>query len=200
MGRYEDLVDQAAAGDAAAADALKEEFSGSALRTKAEENAADAQAYKESKTEIMEARFWKVTQDLDEDLRGILSIDDLDIDSPNDITVDLLKSKAEAKVQVKREADLVQAKEFGFETVEEMQETLTKVKEEKAKKVADLEKAGNAASSSSGTPATSEEGSTFDKGKDTYEKARKAGQTTDKALGEAVHSIMADQAPVDIEE
>lgn len=200
MGRYEDLVDQAVAGDAAAAALLKEEFSGSALRTKAEENAAGAKAYKDAQPEILEARFWKTNQELDEELRGVLSLNDIGVSDPDDITIDLLKSKAEAKVQIKQEEDLAQAKEFGFETVEEMRTTLNKVKEDGAKRVADLEKAGGAASSSSGPPVPSEDKSTFEKGKETFVEARKGGQTTDHALGEAVHSIMADQAPVDVEE
>ena len=200
MGRFEDLVDQAAEGNAEAAESLRTEFGGTALREQADKGRADAKKYEEALPDIRKAKFMSGIDGLDKELVEVLNPNDVKGMAPDEITQDLLKSKAQERIKTQGEALESQASELGFETVEEMQEAFTKTREANETKRKAAEAIGGTVSSSSGDPTPDEPQETFDKAKGDYDAAIKGGQTKDRALGEFTHTLMADQAEVAIEE
>jgi len=197
MGEFEDLVDRASSGDEDAAQTLKEKFGGSALRKQAEEGQAAAKRYEDAIPEIREARFSKMRSGLDESLREVLSLEDVVDVSPDEITADLLRTKAEAKAEAQRAQKLSTAQAMGFQTVEEFEAAMNKVKQEQTTQRKTLEAAGGATASSSGAPGGEDAVEPFDAAKSDYETARKQGATKDVAMGEFVHTLLASQAPVE---
>jgi len=188
MGEFEDLVDRASTGDDAAAELLKTKFGGSSLRQQAESGAEAQRRYEESLPDIRAGKFHAGLGSLPEELRGKVTVDDVKGVKPEEITPEHLRSLAESKVESEKAHLLTQAKDLGFETVEEMQEALGKVKEEQTAKRREMEAIGGATSSSgSGAPAPT---SQFNKAKTTYTEARDKGMAQDYALGKVVEVLM----------
>jgi hypothetical protein len=188
MGEFEDLVDRAANGNAVAAETLKEKFGGSSLRQKAETGAEAQKRYDESLPYIRAGKFHDGLSRVAEDLRGMLTIDDVKDAKPEEITPEHLASLAQAKSESRKAALLTQAKDLGFETVEAMQATLDRVKQEQTAKKAALESISGAIASGAGSspPPTGD----FEKGKKAYDEARAKGTAQDYAMGKAVEAMI----------
>lgn len=197
MGRYEELLERAEGGDASAFKALKEEFGGSALRTKAEEADGLRKQLDDNEGLIREAKFRRLADGLDLDVE--LSLGDLEGVSSADLTEDLLREKAEAKSTSMKAMRATMASDAGYDSVEEYDTALASLKKERTNTKTSQESIGGATSSSSGgTPHSEEEKTVYEKSTADFNTAKKQGATDDIALGEAAHTMMAAQAPVDI--
>lgn len=198
MGKYEDLLEKAEGGDASAFTALREEFGGSALRTKAEEADNLRKELADNEDLIREAKFNRLVTEANLDTP--LSLEDLGNVSSKELTVDLLREKAEAKSAVIKSAKTTMATEAGFNSVEEYEQALEGLKQQRSANQKTAEAIGGAtASSSGGTPSPTEEVTPYEGATRDYKDAKKQGATDDVALGEAAHTLMASQAPVPIQ-
>ena len=198
MGKYEDLLEKAENGDASAFAALREEFGGSALRTKAEEADNLRKELADNEDLIREAKFNRLVTEANLDTP--LSLEDLGNVSSKELTVDLLREKAEAKSAVIKSAKTTMATEAGFNSVEEYEQALEGLKQQRSANQKTAEAIGGAtASSSGGTPSPTEEVTPYEGATRDYKDAKKQGATDDVALGEAAHTLMAGQAPVPIQ-
>lgn len=199
MGKYEDLLEKAEQGDAAAFKSLREEFGGSALRAKAEEADGLRKQLEDNEDLIREAKFNRLVKEANLDTP--LSLEDLGNTPAADITVDLLREKAEAKSATIQSAKTTMATEAGFDSVEEYEQALESLKQKRTTDMANAEKIGGAtASSSGGTPSPTEEVTPYEGAVRDFKEAKKQGATDDIALGEAAHTLMASQAPVPIKD
>lgn len=198
MGKYEDLLEKAETGDADAFKTLREEFSGGALRTKADEAEGLRKQLAENEEFVVEAKFNRLIAEAN--LNVEISLSDLgEIDS-GDLTLDLIREKAEAKSADMSAAKEAVAKEAGFESVEEYQKALDSMKEKQTADIKAAEAIGGAtASSSGGTPEPTGDETPYDQSINDFKEAKKQGATDDIALGEAAHTLMAAQAPVKLE-
>lgn len=199
MGRYEDLLEKAKGGDDAAFDDLAKEFSGGALRAKAEEADSLRKQLDDNESLIIEAKFRRLVAEADLDVE--ISLEDLGDVTSSDLTVDLLREKAEAKTATMNAVKETMAKDAGFDSVEDYQQALDSMKEKRIAEQKAAEAIGGATSSSSGgTPGPKgDEETPYEESVKDFKEAKKQGATDDVALGEAAHTLMASQAPVPIE-
>ncbi len=196
MGRYEDLLKKAREGDLSALDDLEKEFSGSALREKAEGYEALKQQVESQKGLAVEGKINRLVQDLPDELRGMdLSAKDFEGVNVDDLTIERLTEKAESKSNSAKAAETAQAKSLGFDSVEEFQKALDTVKQAQDGKTSEMEKIANAASGGGAPPDTSPPSEPFEAMKADFEEAKTAGLADDYAMGEGMHGLMAAQAP-----
>lgn len=191
MGKFEDLVQQARDGDMDALTTLETEFGGSNLREQVD---AANQSLKDNDQYIRQGKFQSIRSELADDVD--LSLDDFEGVDSNDFSADLLREKAEEKLELHTAAHLVAATAAGFESVEEYDSALAVLKSEQTKKKEGMETLGGAtASTSGGQQPPAEEKEPYDAALDDYKSATKSGATQDIALGEAAHTLMANQHP-----
>ena len=199
MGKYEDLLEKAEQGDADAFKVLREEFSGTALRAKAEEADGLRKQLDDNESLMIEAKFNRLVGEAG--LEVEISLEDLGDVTSGDITVDLIREKAEAKIATMESVKGTMAKDAGFDSVEEYQQALDSMKEKRTAEIKAAEAIGGAtASSSGGTPGPQEDVTPFDEATKDFKESKKLGATDDIALGEAAHTLMASQKPVPIDE
>jgi len=200
MGEYEDLVDQASQGDTDAAETLKTKYGSTKLREEAAKGAAVAKAYEESLPLARRGAFAQAAEALDDSLRQMVRLEDIGEVPPQEITAELLKSKAQSNLNAANERKLTSAKESGFETVEEYDAALQTLKEQQNTRQRQLEAVGAAtASGSGGTPVPEGTQTPFEAGKAAFDAAKNTGASDDVAHGEFVHQLLAAQAPMELE-
>lgn len=197
MGAFEDLIARAREGETEALDELEQSFSGSSLRQIAEEN----KAWREKNLPLVrKAKFDDLVGQLDDDLKAAgLTADQFGNVDPDELTLDVVKARATETLNQRRQAKLAAAKDAGFETVEEYEAALQSVKQANEQRRQTLEAAGKGAASGGGA-GDAEPSDNYEAGMKDFNRARELGATTDEAMGEAVHTILARQAPVPIEE
>lgn len=201
MGKFEDLVAAVENGDMSALETLKKEYSGTALREKAEKSDALEARLAEALPAMRQAEFAKARDALPEDLKGTeFNFSDFNDMAPEDITTELLTEKARSQQARISELQQENATAAGYESVEEFNQAMSAMKAAQDAKRSGMESVGGGTlNSSSAKPVGSEDELTpFEAGKATFEEAKDLGMTDDKALGEAAHSIMAAQAPVEL--
>lgn len=200
MGRFEDLIELAKT-DPSALDTLESEFGGSTLRTKAEEADSLRDRLAAQNPLALKGRFMELSGELSEELSGTgLTVEDLGDMDPSELTLDFLKDKAQARLDQRVAAQTVAAKEAGFETVEEYQSALTSLKQNQVARQQNLESVGGSIGSGGGGPVVTDGETPVDAMFRDYDKALDLGATTDVALGEGLHGLMAAQRPVRLEE
>jgi len=197
MGRFEDLIAKAKEGDTAALSALETEFSSTSLREKAERAGTLEQELGESLPLARRGKFYEVAAGLPEEFRSELKPEDVGEMPISEITLDLLKSKAEAKVTARNEVLLEGAKAAGFETVEDYTAALETVKQQNARRKAGAESVGAGVASGTGDSGSGSGGEDqdYEEAKQVYERSRKAGRPEDEALGDFIERRLAQQAP-----
>lgn len=199
MGDFEDLIAKARAGDVEALDELESNYSGTALRGKAEEGEKFRQRAEALEPLARKAKFSELVTTLDETMQAAgLTADDFGDVPVDDLTSDLIRAKAQIKVEQAQASKLEAAKASGFETVDEYEAALTSFRNQSKDRREKLEAIGTAASSGGGSEVPEEDA--FTVGKADYDKARKLGASKDVALGEMVHTLLARQVPKDTEE
>lgn len=189
MGKFEDLLEKARGGDESALDELQKEFGGSNLRDQAEAATAKLQ---ENDPFIREGKFRKLIRD--NEIEG-LTLSDVEDIGTDDLTADFLREKAESKAEAKVALQMEAATDAGFETVEEFQEAMAEMKQKQASDAAKAEAIGGSVSRSGGTPIPEPDKEPYDAALADFQAAKKGGMTDDKALGEATHTLMAEQHP-----
>ena len=192
MGRFEDLVQQAREGDAEALDALETEFSGSALREKAEKAESLEQELQKVRPLQRKARFDELVGKLDEGLQSVLSVDDVGDVEPNELTLEQLQDLATNKAEQRQATRLAAAQEAGFETVEEYESALETVKRNKEQRRQSMEDVGGGVASSGGEGGGVEP-TRFDQGKEAFDAAKASGATDDIARAAFVDSLLQNQ-------
>lgn len=192
MGRFEELVQQAKDGDADALDALETEFSGSALREKAESADAFKTNYEKSLPLIRKAKFAEFFEQLDDDLKASgLTAEALGEFDPEGLTLDIVKEKAKSSLDAAQESRLALAKESGFDNVEEFEKAMLTVKAQADTRRASMEAVGAGASSSGGEPSATGEGKTHAEiTTEAFDKAKKDGLSDDRALGVSISALI----------
>lgn len=198
VGEFEDLIAKARAGDVEALDTLESSYSGSALRGKAEEADTFRKRAETLEPLARKAKFSELVTTLDETMQGTgLTADDFADVPVDDLTSDLIRAKAQIKVEQVQATKQEAAKSAGFETVEEYEAALTAFRKQKDDRREKLEAVGTASSSGGGSEVPEEDPYTV--GKADYDKARSLGASKDVALGEMVHTLLARQVPKDTE-
>ena len=195
MGDYEDLIQQARDGDETALDKLETDYSGGTLREKAE--SADEWRKKAEAAEplVREARVSELVGKLSDELKEVgLTAKDFEDTAPDDLSLEMVKDRAESRAEASQATRLATAKDAGFETVEEYQEALNTVKEQKTEKVAGMEAVSGGVASGGGKPGDGSEVSRFDKGKTAYEEAKTDGRTDDVALANFIDVTLSEQS------
>jgi hypothetical protein len=199
MGRFEELLEKAREGDTSAIDTLQQEFGASTLREKAE-NAEKYQKAAETNLNLaIDGQIGRLRNELPEELRGMdLSAGDFgDVTDPTELTIERLTEKAESKQASSTRAKEAQAKELGFDSVEDLQQALDIAKQAKSERKEGMEKIAGAASSSGTAPPPSGEGEPFEHMKESFDAAKARGRSDDRAMGEGVEALMAAQAPAE---
>ncbi len=201
MGRYEDLLQEVRDGSTEAIDSLESEFGGSSLRKQAEAG-VKAQTLLEEQTPLArEGAFNRLVNDLDEELREVpLSVEDFMDVSPQDLTIDVVSSKARSKLDTAEASLREQAEAQGYDSVEEFQKALEAVKKETTKKVDDMNAIGGGTTSGGSDPVPDEVEEPFDAMDTAYKASRKEGKSQDKAMGVGIEALLTAQAPVDVDE
>jgi hypothetical protein len=192
MGKFEDLIQRVKDGDADAIEELERDFSGSNLR---EQQEAATAALKENDPYIRVGKFEALTKQA-----GIsnLTLDDLTGTDTQDLSEDLLREKAEAKQAQVNALKAEQATAAGYDSVEEFDKAMEALKQSNATKSQQMQALGGAvASSSGGTPVPEPTEEPYDAALRDFNMAKKTGATHDVAMGEAVHTLMAHQHPVE---
>jgi hypothetical protein len=192
MGRFEDLLQQARDGDAAALDALGTEFSGSALREKAE-NAESYQAKLEANLPLIrKAKFADLFDQLDDELKASgLTAESLGEFDPDDLTLESVQLKAKSKLDEVQAGRLATAQAAGFDNVEEFDQAMETVKKQADERKANMESVGAGASSSGGEPAGSgEETDRHEIMQEAFAEAKKAGKADDRAMGAGIAALI----------
>ena len=131
MSKFEELIKEIKAGNIDAVDQLESEFSGSALREKAEK-AGELQAQVEALAPFAkEAKIKELQSNLPDKYANMqLTADDLKDVNPSDITLETLIVKAEIKNQQQEQFLAQAATAAGFESVEAYQSALDSVRPE----------------------------------------------------------------------
>lgn len=191
MGEFEDLIKQAKEGDTSALDTLEEKYSGSTLRTQAEQGAEWQKKYQESIPLVRKARLDELSGKLDESLweSGISADDFADVD-PGELSLELVTAKAQAKMEQKNTQRLAAAQEAGFDSVEEYNTALDAVKQQRAERKEGMESVSSGVASSGGEPGEGSEVSLRDHADKAFKEAKKAGKTDDLAMAASVSAIM----------
>lgn len=199
MGRFEDLIEQAEGGDTDALQTLREEFSGSALREQAEANAQFRKKYEENLPVVRKARLDDLAARLDEDLREVgLDIGDFGDFDPDDLTLEKVQDVAKAKAESTQAAKLQSAQDAGFDSVEEYEEALQAVKEQRQKRKTGMEEVAGGVAGSGGEPGGEPEPETpYDHGRAAFEAAKAEGYADDHAMAESINAILTAQSPAE---
>ncbi len=198
MGEYEDLLARAKDGDESAFEELETKYSGTALRQQAEEAAALKKQMAEQAPLVRKAKFQEYMGQLEDDLKSAdLTLDDLGEVTPGELTLDMVTQAAERKIEARNASILSAAKSAGFDTVEEFQAAMNRVKQERETNTRRMETVGSATASGTGGPVPEQELTRSEAGQRDFKEAKRQGATDDVALGEAVHTILAHQAPVE---
>lgn len=122
MSKFEELIEQAEEGNMDALAQLKAEFSGSALREKAEKAAALQEQVDQLAPFAREAKIKSLKDSLPEQFKNVdLTSDDLVDVAPSDITLETLIIKAQGKQKAQADFMAQAAKMAGFDNVEEYQ-------------------------------------------------------------------------------
>lgn len=201
MGRFEELVAEAKTGNLEAIDLLEQEFSGTTLRKTNEDLAKENEElrkFREANLDLVrKGTVENLIGQLDESLREGVTSEAFSGINPEELTLDRVREVAQQVQTQRRSVIEAAAKEAGFETVEEYQQALNAVKQQRQERQQGLEQLGGAASS--GGESGSHEADEFSVAKKDYERAQQLGATSDEALGEFLHTRMTQQAPVELE-
>ena len=198
MSKFEELIGQAKEGNIEALDQLEAEFSGSALREKAEK-ASELQAQVDQLAPFAkEAKIKSLKDSLPEAYQNVdLNADDLIDVAPTDITLETLIIKAQGKQKAELEFQTKAAHAAGFDNVEAYKEALESIRPEPSdvqpsEAVSDMEKIATAATgTSSGIQDNSVDTSKL--AADTYKQSKKSGKADDYAIGEALEALFDNQ-------
>ena len=197
MSKFEELIKEIKDGNIEAVDQLESEFSGSALREKAEK-AGELQAQVEALAPFAkEAKIKELQSNLPDKYSGVnLSADDLKDVDPTDITLETLIVKAEIKNQQQEKFVHQAAEAAGFESVEAYQSALDSVRPEPSvqqpEALSDMESiAGAATNTTAGQPDTAPD--TRKLAREVYTESKEGGKAHDYAMGEALEALFDDQ-------
>jgi hypothetical protein len=198
MSKFEELIEQAEEGNMDALAQLKAEFSGSALREKAEKAAALQEQVDQLAPFAREAKIKSLKDSLPEQFKNVdLTSDDLVDVAPSDITLETLIIKAQGKQKAQADFMAQAAKMAGFDNVEEYQKALDSIKKpvsetQPTQTVSDMEKIATAATgTASGIPDNSV--NTRKLATETYKNAKQSGRADDYAIGEAIEALFDNQ-------
>jgi len=198
MSKFEELIEQAEEGNMDALAQLKAEFSGSALREKAEKAAALQEQVDQLAPFAREAKIKSLKDSLPEQFKNVdLTSDDLVDVAPSDITLETLIIKAQGKQKAQADFMAQAAKMAGFDNVEEYQKALDSIKKpvsetQPTQTVSDMEKIATAATgTASGIPDNSV--NTRKLATETYKTAKQSGRADDYAIGEAIEALFDNQ-------
>lgn len=198
MSKFEELIEQAEEGNMDALAQLKAEFSGSALREKAEKAAALQEQVDQLAPFAREAKIKSLKDSLPEQFKNVnLTPDDLVDVAPSDITLETLIIKAQGKQKAQADFMAQAAKMAGFDNVEEYQKALDSIKRpvsetQPNQTVSDMEKIATAATgTASGIPDNSV--NTRKLATETYKNAKQSGRADDYAIGEAIEALFDNQ-------
>jgi len=198
MSKFEELIEQAEEGNMDALAQLKAEFSGSALREKAEKAAALQEQVDQLAPFAREAKIKSLKDSLPEQFKNVdLTSDDLVDVAPSDITLETLIIKAQGKQKAQADFMVQAAKMAGFDNVEEYQKALDSIKKpvsetQPNQTVSDMEKIATAATgTASGIPDNSV--NTRKLATETYKNAKQSGRADDYAIGEAIEALFDNQ-------
>lgn len=198
MSKFEELIEQAEEGNMDALAQLKAEFSGSALREKAEKAAALQEQVDQLAPFAREAKIKSLKDSLPEQFKNVdLTSDDLVDVAPSDITLETLIIKAQGKQKAQADFMAQAAKMAGFDNVEEYQKALDSIKRpvsetQPNQTVSDMEKIATAATgTASGIPDNSV--NTRKLATETYKNAKQSGRADDYAIGEAIEALFDNQ-------
>jgi hypothetical protein len=198
MSKFEELIEQAEEGNMDALAQLKAEFSGSALREKAEKAAALQEQVDQLAPFAREAKIKSLKDSLPEQFKNVdLTSDDLVDVAPSDITLETLIIKAQGKQKAQADFMAQAAKMAGFDNVEEYQKALDSIKRpvsetQPNQTVSDMEKIATAATgTASGMPDNSV--NTRKLATETYKNAKQSGRADDYAIGEAIEALFDNQ-------
>ena len=197
MSKFEELIKEIKDGNIEAVDKLESEFSGSALREKAEK-AGELQAQVEALAPFAkEAKIKELQANLPEKYSGLnLSADDLKDVDPTDITLETLIVKAEIKNQQQEKFVQQAAEAAGFESVEAYQSALDSVRPEPSvqqpEALSDMETiAGAATNTTTGQPQVTPD--TRKMAREVYTNSKEGGKAHDYAMGEALEALFDEQ-------
>ncbi len=197
MSKFEELIKEIKDGNIEAVDKLESEFSGSALREKAEK-AGELQAQVEALAPFAkEAKIKELQANLPEKYSGLnLSADDLKDVDPTDITLETLIVKAEIKNQQQEKFVQQAAEAAGFESVEAYQSALDSVRPEPSvqqpEALSDMETiAGAATNTTTGQPQVTPD--TRKMAREVYTDSKEGGKAHDYAMGEALEALFDEQ-------
>ncbi len=195
MGEFEDLIQQARDGDAEALNTLESDYGGSTLREKAEKADSLEKKYQKAEPFVRQARFSELVGKLDDTLKesGLTAEDFSDVD-PDSLSLEMVRDRASARVEASQTQRLATAQDAGFETVEDYQEALTAVKEQKTAKREGMEAVAGGVASGSGQPGDGSEVSRFDKSHAAYKESKQDGRTDDVALANFIDVNMSEQS------
>ncbi len=195
MGEFEDLIQQARDGDAEALNTLEADYGGSTLREKAEKADALEKKYQKAEPFVRQARFSELVSKLDDSLKesGLTAEDFGDIE-PDSLSLEMVRDKASSRIEASQTQRLAAAEDAGFETVEDYQEALTAVKEQKDAKREAMEAVAGGVASGSGKPGDGSEVSRFDKSHEAYKEAKQDGRTDDVALANFMDVNLSEQS------
>jgi len=198
MSKFEELIEQAEEGNMDALAQLKAEFSGSALREKAEKATALQEQVDQLAPFAREAKIKSLKDSLPEQFKNVdLTSDDLVDVAPSDITLETLIIKAQGKQKAQADFMAQAAKMAGFDNVEEYQKALDSIKKpvsetQPTQTVSDMEKIATAATgTASGIPDNSV--NTRKLATETYKTAKQSGRADDYAIGEAIEALFDNQ-------
>jgi hypothetical protein len=191
MGRFEDLVAQAREGDTEALDALEQEFSGSALREQAEEAGQYKAKFEKLVPLARKNRVEELVGKLPDDLKDVgLGAEDFGDFDPDSLTLEQVQDRAKAKSEQAQATRLAAAQEAGFDSVEEYQEALETVKQQKATRKQGMESVAGGVASSGGEPPGANEPSGRELAKEAFDASKEQGRTDDVALAASVSAIL----------
>jgi len=198
MSKFEELIEQAEEGNMDALAQLKAEFSGSALREKAEKATALQEQVDQLAPFAREAKIKSLKDSLPDQFKNVnLTSDDLVDVAPSDITLETLIIKAQGKQKAQADFMAQAAKMAGFDNVEEYQKALDSIKKpvsetQPTQTVSDMEKIATAATgTASGIPDNSV--NTRKLATETYKTAKQSGRADDYAIGEAIEALFDNQ-------
>ena len=195
MGEFEDLIQQVRDGDAEALNTLEADFGGTVLREKAELAESLQKQVDKAAPFVRQARFSELVDKLDEPLKesGLTADDFKDVD-PNSLSLEMVRDKATARIDTTQTQRLAVAEDAGFETVEEYQEALKTVKEQKTATREGMEAVTSGVASGGGESGSGGEPSRFEKSTTAYKDAKEKGATDDLALSSFIDVNLSEQS------
>lgn len=191
MGRFEDLVEQAATGDQDAAQALLDEFSATALRDQAERVPGLEQELESLRPIQRQQRFDDLAAKLDEGLREVLTVEDVGETETESLSLEMLQDLATTKVEAVQATKLVSAKEHGFETVEEYESALQTLKQEADERKTGMESVSSGVTASGGGETGGGQAPTMhEAGQKAFKNAKDDGATDDIGMARGIEAIL----------